>query len=202
MTRPVSIVIPSLASVPLLERALQALREEFRAPAVEDQVLAVDDTGNGVVCQAFDINRPEVRALVRKQDGGFAASALDGAQAADHRLMLFMHTDVVVRPGALTGLAAAMHDETVYAATLRVLDGGAKLRSSHESALASGAEEQRAAHYGTSLAASISIQVGLRWCRILLHRESRPLRIARREFEWPLHRVTAMRTRPLVRSSS
>ncbi len=58
MTRPVSIVIPSLASVPLLERALLALREEFRAPAVEDQVLAVDDTGNGVVCQAFVINRP------------------------------------------------------------------------------------------------------------------------------------------------
>lgn len=128
MTRPVSIVIPSLGSVPLLERALLALREEIRARAVEDQVLVVDDTGNGVLRQAFDVNWPEVRVVVRKQNGGFAAAALDGAQAADYRLMLVMHPDVVVRPGALTALAAAMQDEAVFAATPRVLEGGAEDR--------------------------------------------------------------------------
>jgi N-acetylglucosaminyl-diphospho-decaprenol L-rhamnosyltransferase len=69
-----------------------------------------------------------VRVIVRKQNGGFAAAALDGAQAADYRLMLLMHPDVVVRPGALTALAAAMQHDTVLAATSRVLEGGAEDR--------------------------------------------------------------------------
>ena len=136
MTRPVSIVIPSLGNVQLLERALTALREEVRARGVEDQVIVVDDTGNGVLRSALDVGWPEVRVQVRKQNGGFAAAALDGAQAADYRLLLILHPDVVVRPGALTALVEAMQDEAVYAATPRVLDGGEDARPTSRRALA------------------------------------------------------------------
>lgn len=128
MTRPVSIVIPSLGDVALLERALAPLREEVRQRDVEDQILVVDDTGNDVLRRALDVAWPEVRVHAQKQNGGFAAAAFDGAQAADYRLMFLMQPDVVVRPGALTALVEALVDDVVFAATPRVLEGGDEQR--------------------------------------------------------------------------
>ncbi len=124
MTRPVSIVIPTLGDVPLLERALTALRDEVRERNVEDQILVVDDSGYGALRGALDLTWPEVRVLTRKQNGGFAAAAFEGAQAADYRLLLLLQSDVVVRPGTLTALVEALQDERVYAAAPRVLVDG------------------------------------------------------------------------------
>jgi len=129
MTRPVSIVIPTLGDVPLLERALTALREEVRARNVEDQILVVDDSGYGALRGALDLAWPEVRVLTRKQSGGFAAAAFEGAQAADYRLLFLMQPDVVVRPGALTALVEALQDERVHAVTPRVLVDGREDRA-------------------------------------------------------------------------
>jgi len=124
MTRPVSIVIPSLGDVAQLERALTALRAEVHARAVEDQILVVDDTGLDVLRRALEVAWPEVRVHTRKQNGGFAVAALEGAQAADHRLMFLMQPDVIVRPGALDALVLALADESVLAATPRILHEG------------------------------------------------------------------------------
>lgn len=128
MTRPVSIVVPSLGDVPLLERALTALAVEIEARAVEDQILVVDDTGNDVLRPALDVAWPAVRVHVRRRNGGFAAAALDGAQVADYRLMFVMHPDVIVRPGTLGPLVEALQDETVHAAAPRVLEAGEEAR--------------------------------------------------------------------------
>jgi len=124
MTRPVSIVIPSLGDVAQLERALTALRAEVRARAVEDQILVVDDTGLDVLRRALEVSWPEVRVHVRKQNGGFAVAAFEGAQAADYRLMFLMQPDVIVRPGALDALVEALVDESVLVATPRILHHG------------------------------------------------------------------------------
>ncbi|MEZ6017994.1 MAG: glycosyltransferase [Planctomycetota bacterium] len=124
MTRPVSIVIPSLGDVAQLERALAALRAEVQARGVEDQILVVDDTGKDVLRRALDVGWPDVRVHPRKLNGGFGAAAFDGAQAADYRLMFLMHPDVIVRPGALTALVDALADDGVFAASPRVLEGG------------------------------------------------------------------------------
>jgi len=124
MTRPVSIVIPSLGDVPQLERALTALRAEVRARNVEDQILVVDDTGLDVLRRALEVAWPEVRVHTRAQNGGFAVAAFEGAQAADYRMMLLMQPDVIVRPGALDALVAALMDDEVFAATPRVLHEG------------------------------------------------------------------------------
>jgi len=124
MTRPVSIVIPSLGDLHQLERALTALRAEVQARGVEDQLLVVDDTGTDVLRSALDVPWPEVRVHARKENGGFAAAAFDGAQAADYRLMLLLQPDVVVRPGAITALVEALVDGSVFAAAPRILEHG------------------------------------------------------------------------------
>jgi GT2 family glycosyltransferase len=124
MTRPVSIVIPSHGDVAQLERALTALRAEVRARAVEDQILVVDDTGRDVLRRALEVSWPEVRVHVLEQNSGFAVAAFKGAQAADYRLMFLMQPDVVVRPGALAALVEALVDESVLAATPRILEQG------------------------------------------------------------------------------
>jgi GT2 family glycosyltransferase len=124
MTRPISIVIPSHGDVAQLERALTALRAEVRARAVEDQILVVDDTGLDVLRRALEVSWPEVRVHVLEQNSGFAVAAFKGAQAADYRLMFLMQPDVVVRPGALAALVEALVDESVLAATPRILEQG------------------------------------------------------------------------------
>jgi GT2 family glycosyltransferase len=124
MTRPVSVVIPSLEQVDLLERALPHLFEEFARRGYGDEVVVVDDTGDGVLAEPLAARFPDARVVARSENGGFGAALLSGVEAAAHELVFSMNPDVIVRPGFLDPLVASLSDDDVFAAAPRVLLNG------------------------------------------------------------------------------
>ena len=123
MTRPVSIVLPSLGTTDLLERSLPPLLEELGRRATGDEAILVDDTGRDELRAWAADAFPSVRVVVREENGGFGPALRSGAEEARHDLFFSMNTDVLVRPGFLDPLVAAM-DEDVAAAVPRVLLDG------------------------------------------------------------------------------
>ncbi len=128
MTSPVSVVVPSLEDVDLLERDLPPLLAELEARASGDEVLVVDDTGRDVLSAALGASFPSVRVLARAENGGFARALRAGIEAARHELVFSMNPDVRVRPGFLQPLVACLAEEDVSAAVPRVLLGGVEER--------------------------------------------------------------------------
>jgi GT2 family glycosyltransferase len=124
MTQPVSIVLPSLGDVSLLEANLPPLLEETGRRALGDEVLVVDDTGHAVLAPWLAAHHPEVVLVARDANGGFARALLSGVERARHALVFSMNTDVRVRPGFLDPLVACLQEEQVFAVAPRVLLGG------------------------------------------------------------------------------
>ena len=64
MTRPVSVVMPSLDDLDLFERHLPALFVELEKHDADDELVVVDDTGRNVLAPALAARWPSVRVGV------------------------------------------------------------------------------------------------------------------------------------------
>jgi len=124
VTQPVSVVVPCLADVDLLERSLPPLLAELERRDEGDEVVVVDDTGKGVLAAPLARSFPDVRVVSRESNGGFARALLFGAEHARHDLVFSMNPDVRVRDGFLDPLVACLEEDDVFAAVPRVLLGG------------------------------------------------------------------------------
>jgi len=124
VTSPVSVVVPSLGDTELLERNLPALLAEFDARGVGDELVVVDDTGDGVLEPWLAGRFPAARVVSRSENGGFARALLDGVRDARRDLVFSMNPDVRVRAGFLGPLVEALEEPDVAAAVPEVLLGG------------------------------------------------------------------------------
>lgn len=159
VTRPVSIVIPSLSDTELFRANLPALLDEILRRGEGDEVVVVDDTGEGVLEEFFAANFPSCRVLSPAENSGFARALTLGIEGASHELIFAMNPDVLVHSGFLDPLVAAMADQDVFACVPRVLLGGEseQIESVMELSLRSGQAlidqpglEGRAAEFGVA----------------------------------------------------
>ena len=140
MTRPVSVVLPSLGRTELLEANLPPLFAALDERGLGDEVIVVDDSGEDRVSGWMAERHPRVRVLARERNGGFAQALLDGVKAASHALVFSMNTDVRVQLGFLDPLVACLGEPDVFAVAPRVLLHGdpAKIESWTEIAFRDG----------------------------------------------------------------
>lgn len=102
-TVPVSVVVPARGAEDQLRLALAALRRSNPAPA---EILLVDDASPrplAPVAEEFGC-----RLLRREVRGGPGAGRNDGVRAATQDVVLFIDSDVVVRPDTVGRVAARM----------------------------------------------------------------------------------------------
>jgi GT2 family glycosyltransferase len=126
VTRPVSVVIPSLDDFDLFERHLPALLDELERRAARDEVVVVDDTGRDVLASALQARWPSVRVVPMPENSGFARAMTAGIEAARHELVFAMNPDVLVRRGFLDPMVACLAEDDVWAVVPRILLGGAE----------------------------------------------------------------------------
>lgn len=119
--QPVSIVIPSLDDRDLLKKHLPPLLEEVARRGGGDEVLVVDDTGKGTLAAWLATRFPDVRALARGDNGGFAKALYDGVESAAHDLVFAMNPDILVHKGFLDPLIAELADPEVHSVVPRIL---------------------------------------------------------------------------------
>ncbi len=129
--KPVSVVIPAFECRADLAANLPPLLDELERRAVGDEVIVVDDGGDDGLESwiahtfpppaTFDSARADVRVLRRKKNAGPARSAVDGARAAGHGLVLLLGCEARVRTGFLAPLVAALDDAHVVAASPRIV---------------------------------------------------------------------------------
>jgi len=124
VTRPVSVVMPSLDDLDLFERHLPALLAELERRDAHDEVVVVDDTGRDVLAGPLGARWPAVRVVANKENAGFARAMTAGIQAARHELVFAMNPDVLVRRGFLDPLVACLSEPDVWAVVPRILLGG------------------------------------------------------------------------------
>jgi GT2 family glycosyltransferase len=128
VTRPVSIVIPSLDDLDLFDLHLPGLLGELRERDAGDEVVVVDDTGRDVLAEPLRARWPEVRVVAQPANSGFARALTAGVRAASKELVFALNADVHVRPGFLEPLVACLEAEDVWAAVPRILLGGREER--------------------------------------------------------------------------
>ncbi len=114
------VVILAYGAEPLLAESVASVLAQEDA---EVTVVVVDNGADAQSIFAID-SLPRVRLVVPGRNLGFAAGANLGARHGDADHVAFVNSDVVLRPGALAALAAALEDETVGLATasLRLRD--------------------------------------------------------------------------------
>jgi GT2 family glycosyltransferase len=127
VSRPVSIVIPTLADRELLRRCLEALAVELGARDCGDEVLVVEDSGLGELEEWLSVEFPLVRFLSHEANQGFAAALSTGVTAARHEELLALNPDVRVRPGLLDPLLETLALPGVRAVSPLVLQGDGEL---------------------------------------------------------------------------
>ncbi len=124
MTQRVSIVLPSLDQLDLLEQNLPPLLRELECRDAGDEVIVVDDTGRGVLEEELARAFPSVSVIAREHNGGFARALRTGVEAARAELVFSLNTDVRVRPGFLEPLIGHLRLPEVAAVVPRVLLNG------------------------------------------------------------------------------
>ncbi len=124
MKQPVSIVLPSLDQLDLLEQNLPPLLLELERRAAGDEVIVVDDTGRRMLEEPLARAFSKVRVVAREENGGFAHALRTGVEAARAELVFSMNTDVRVRPGFLAPLVRHLDLPEVAAVAPRVLLNG------------------------------------------------------------------------------
>ena len=111
MSPSVSIVIPSLFDEALFEKSIPPLVAEVERRGANDEILVVDDTGEGLVEPWMKERYPTVRVLTRAENGGYAKALLDGVESSRSELVFCMNPDVVVHEGFLEPLIEALGDD-------------------------------------------------------------------------------------------
>jgi len=117
----VSIVMPCLDDVDLLERHLPALLAEFERRGCDDELVVIDDTGRDVLKSWVAERFPGVRVVAQPFNSGFAQALLAGVRLARHELVFCMNPDVLVHAGFLEPLVDCLADPAVHSAAPRVL---------------------------------------------------------------------------------
>jgi len=124
VTRPVSVVMPSLDDVDLFEAHLPVLLAELEQHDAGDEVVVVDDTGRFALGPVMAARWPSVRVVSMPVNSGFARALQAGVEAARHEFVFSMNPDVHVRPGFLAPLVACLAEEDVWAVVPRILLNG------------------------------------------------------------------------------
>jgi GT2 family glycosyltransferase len=120
----VSIVIPALADFGLLSAALTSLQAVLAARGGVDEVLVVDDSGEGRIGPWLAEHFPRADCLSHQHNLGFARALSSGVHAARHELFFAMNSDVRVRAGFLEPLERCLAQPKVFAAVPRILLDG------------------------------------------------------------------------------
>lgn len=131
----VSVVVPALDDQELILRSLPPLLAELEQRGMNDELYLVDDTGADVLAAWARARFPGARVVARESNGGFGAALLAGARRGRCEYLFAMNPDVVVRPGFLGPLVAALGDDDVDAAMPRVLLDGDEARPESSVAL-------------------------------------------------------------------
>ena len=108
MSSAVSVVVPALGDVELLEPCLASITRELADRAQGDELVLVDDTGTGELSAWATEHFPSARLLTRAENGGFARALASGIDAAEHDLVFSMNSDLVARPGFLAPLVGRL----------------------------------------------------------------------------------------------
>ncbi|QDV08496.1 Glycosyl transferase family 2 [Planctomycetes bacterium Poly30] len=142
IAKSVSIVIPTIGSEARLRLSLPSAVKEVEARSIAaDEILIVDDSGldraSGTVPEVLGAEdgdrRAKVRILSTGDNLGFSAAVRKGMQEARNSLVLVLHDDVALMPGALDELTKAFLQpgsvaptpEAVFAASPRITHAGA-----------------------------------------------------------------------------
>lgn len=120
----VTIVIPALGDLILLEGALRSLQVALAARGGVDEILVVDDSGEAALGSWLATQFPGVRCLENSSNLGFARALSAGAAAAIHERVFAMNSDVRVRAGFLEPLERTLDETGVFAAVPRILLNG------------------------------------------------------------------------------
>lgn len=131
----VSIVVPALEDQELLAECLPPLLAEMQHRGMDDELYVVDDTGRDVLSAWAKDHFPGTRVIVREKNGGFGPALLSGARIGTCDYLFAMNPDVIVRPGFLGPLVAALADGGVDAVSPRILLGGDDARPESSCAL-------------------------------------------------------------------
>ena len=108
MTTPVSFVVPALRPSEHLARALATLRAALGAREGLDEIVVVDDSGQGALVGFTAQRAPGARVIDPGSNLGFAGALSAGIEAARRELVFCMNSDLAVRPGFLEPLTAAL----------------------------------------------------------------------------------------------
>ncbi len=102
--------------------ALLAAREHRRHTGERIEVIVADDASTDRSLDLLRRDCPGVRLIARTVNGGFAATANEGAAQARGAALILLNSDMVVRPDTFTHLLAPLRDPRVFAATARTVD--------------------------------------------------------------------------------
>lgn len=127
MSLAVSIVVPTLDDPELLDLCLGAVFAERDRRGVGDEVLVVDDSGEGAVVEHLREHFPEARTEVHERNLGFPAALERGVRTAHHALVLALNPDVELRPGAIDPLVETLGQGGTRAVAPLVIDGDGRL---------------------------------------------------------------------------
>ena len=104
--RPVSAVVVNFNARPHLLDCVRSLRAE----GVDDVVVVDNDSSDGSTW-ALEASDPGVRIVATGANLGYGTAANRGAAAAEGDLLLVCNSDVVLEPGAVKSLVAALEAE-------------------------------------------------------------------------------------------
>jgi N-acetylglucosaminyl-diphospho-decaprenol L-rhamnosyltransferase len=116
---PVSVVIVTYNSAPVLERCLTSVSEHL--PAAE---ILVVDNGSDDECVAIARGHPGARVIAGHGNVGFGAGVNHGARAASGRLLLVLNPDAVITAVDRDRLAALQGAAVTGLQGCRVVHGG------------------------------------------------------------------------------
>jgi len=104
----VAIVIPTFNKLDLVRRCLQAISAQTPAPAHE--IIVVDNGSTDGTAQFLkgEEQAGRLRAILNRENAGFARACNQGAEAARADLLLFLNNDTQVTTGWLDALTGAV----------------------------------------------------------------------------------------------
>ena len=118
----VSIVIPNWNGSDLLRLYLPSVLEAKEKFPGRSEIIVVDDASTDRSVNLLEKEFPDVKLVVREQNGGFGKACWSGALVARYPVLIFLNTDVKVDPFFISPLANGLEDPNVFAASPLILD--------------------------------------------------------------------------------